>query len=195
MIEFRDLNNPTDVILIHSLAPHEPGRLCTVSPSTLLYVDKSKKPYEVHMLDCSETKPKPSVGPRNVEVGVTGRSTCFVKDGNEQLLMIAEDHLYAYDLVEGKLKYHIKCSNWSRWGAVGVASDGRGHMFVCKGQTGSIDVYSVSDGKSLGCLIRKGEQGMGCPYRVQWCETKSSLVVAHITGWKWSISTIHLHYG
>ena len=42
----------------HSTSPHIPGRLCTVSSSTLLYTDHSKGQPDVHMLDCSTSIPE-----------------------------------------------------------------------------------------------------------------------------------------
>ena len=60
MGEFRSLNDLQDVILTHSVAPHQPGVLCTVSPSTLLYVDHSKTASEIHWLDLKDLKPNSS---------------------------------------------------------------------------------------------------------------------------------------
>ena len=194
VIEFRDINNPSEVILIHSLEPEQPGNLCQVSPSTLLYIDHSKTPYEGFRLDCSGIKPKHLPG-RRVEVEHPGKSVCCVQEGDQQVLIIAAGDLYAYDLVLGELNWKVKLIDWTSRGARGVTSDGRGHLFVCDDKSRSVELYSVSDGKHLGCLISKGEQGLGGLARVTWCETKSSLIVAQDRGLKWSISVIHLQYG
>ena len=57
-IEFRDTDNLSKIIYNHSVAPHKPGRLCTVGSSFLLYDDRSKRPRDIHWLDCSGDKPK-----------------------------------------------------------------------------------------------------------------------------------------
>ena len=196
MIEYRDINNPTDVVLIHSVAPHQPEKLCKVSPSTLLYVDQSTDPCFVRVLDCSGMKPKHLLGPHNIVHAEVEhlKSICYVQNGEKQVLMVAAGHLYAYDRVANKLIWIRERMSWNHKGARGVTSDGRGYVFVCNDESMSIEMYSVSDGKHLGCLIKNGEQGLGCPYRARWCEKNSSLIVAHTMGRGWLISSIHLQY-
>ena len=53
MIEFRNVDNLDKVVRRHSVAPHKPGRLCTIPPSTLVFEDKSSKLRTIYKLDCS----------------------------------------------------------------------------------------------------------------------------------------------
>ena len=59
VIHFYDLNNLKEMVHSCSVTPHLPGRLCTSSSSTLLYLDYSQKPCQVRCLDCSTCTPKP----------------------------------------------------------------------------------------------------------------------------------------
>ena len=76
----------------------------------------------------------------------------------------------------------------------GIASDGCGHLFVCDFNNYTIQMFSVSDGQYLGCLIKEGDQNLGKPARIAYCKMTSSLVVAHLVDRKWIISVIHLQY-
>ena len=42
--------------------------------------------------------------------------------------------------------------------------------------------------------MKKGEQGLGYPWRLKWCENESSLIVAQIAGSEWSVCPIHVQY-
>ena len=203
MIEFRSLNNLQDVILSHSVSPHQPGVLCTVSPCTLLYVDHSKTASEIHWLDLKDLKPKfgrwaadvPRIN--NCSAG-TDTPICYVPDGGTHLLVFVCDHgIFAYNKAKENLEWEIEKilqGNEKPMDAVDVASDGRGNLFVCDRANECIQMFSVSDGQYLGCLIKKGEQGLGYPWRLKWCENKSSLIVAQIAGSEWSICTIYVQY-
>ena len=53
-LDILDGNDLTKIIYSHSVAPHQPGRMCSVSPSKILYEDRSGNPCRVHWLDCSD---------------------------------------------------------------------------------------------------------------------------------------------
>ena len=79
---------------------------------------------------------------------------------------------------------------------VSLATDGRGHLFVSDGVMGNrcIQMFSISDGQYLGCLIKEGEQGLGHPYGICWHSASHSLLVAHGAGNSWSLSMIYIEY-
>ena len=52
-IEFRS-ENLDQVLKTKSVAPYKAGRLCTISPSNLLFVDESKSPREIRWMDCTK---------------------------------------------------------------------------------------------------------------------------------------------
>ena len=97
---------------------------------------------------------------------------------------------FAQRIISGKLPGMQK-----KLDAIGVAYDERGHLFVCDDDKGNrcIQMFSLPDGKYLGCLIREGEQGLGIPCRICWCQESSSLVV-HWKDRQWQISVISVEY-
>ena len=58
VIEFYDIQNLNELVLSYSVAPHHPGAMCTVSQTSLLYVDLAEQPRGVKALDCSRAHPK-----------------------------------------------------------------------------------------------------------------------------------------
>ena len=70
--------------------------------------------------------------------------------------------------------------------SVGVTTDGRCHLFVCDVSNNCIHMFRVRDGEYMGALMVKGLEE---PYRVEWCEATSSLVVCD--GQRF-ISVIHI---
>ena len=72
------------------MAPHDPYRMCSVTPSTLLYVDAPTA--EVHWLDLSESQPKPAAGKSVIHLGPGFiQDMCFVQTGDKSLLAVASD--------------------------------------------------------------------------------------------------------
>ena len=106
-IEFRNTEN-LNVILTHSVAPHQPGALCAVSQSILVYVDMSKNPRQLRWLDCSEAKPKILGITANTNLSSV-QDMCTVKLENETLLIVlpydANELIHAYNSTTGQLKW------------------------------------------------------------------------------------------
>ena len=65
----------------------------------------------------------------------------------------------------------------------GVTTDGCGSVFVCD------QMFSTS-GRHVGCVF-DGSQGLGVPWRIRWCQTTSSLIVAHLKE-KWYLTKLSL---
>ena len=51
---FRDITKLDGVFLSYSVSPHNPGFLCTESPTTLLFLDESSSPHQLKRLDLGE---------------------------------------------------------------------------------------------------------------------------------------------
>ena len=201
MIEFRQLNNLTEIITIHSVVPHQPQGLIKAAPSTLIYIDAGQAPTEVHWLYCEEAVPTADSGVKNITYKrQTGSLSCHAEDGNNQLLLFVSDscnRIIAHNVEDGIIQWQAgdKLPGMEHPLDVrGIAADGRGHLFVCDFNNYAIQMFSVSDGQYLGCLIKEGEQSLGKPARISSCKMTSSLVVAHLVDRKWTISVIHLHY-
>ena len=107
---------------------------------------------------------------------------CAVQDGNRELLFAFDSRIYVYNTATDEVV-------WSAWRKQkqmdkkmephGVTTDGHGHLFVCDWNNGCIHLFHITKSKYLGPVMREGEQGLGVPYRVEWCEATSSLVVAY----------------
>ena len=104
----------------------------------------------------------------------------FSKDGDKQLLLVAggDGGLFAYDTETDKLVWKVeeKLPGMKyKFNAFGVATDGRGHLFVTdfanphKDGNGCLQMFSVADGQYLGCLM-KDKEYLGNPLRIFWCE-------------------------
>ena len=217
-IQFRDANDLTRILHTHSVAPHEPGVMCTgAAPSILLFVDASKKPREVHWLDLSNGQPKPSTGKSIIRIRkMFTDDICFVQWGKRQLLTVvaaaeneaddSDDEVFAYDTVRGQLEWKAddKSSGMEKkMKATGATADGCGHLFVGDWMYGNkcIQMFSVSDGQYLGCLMRDGQyigrmmiKDMGYPGKLCWCEKTSNLLAAYSLEDKWHLRVINVQW-
>ena len=124
-----------------------------------------------------------------------------VQDGSDELVII--DHvlygIHCYNTTSKSLKWSVKGNlpgMQSALFALGLATDGCGHLFVSDGYDGNrcIQMFSVADGQYMGCLIKEGEQGLGSPDNICWHSASHSLAVAHWESAGWSLSMIDMEY-
>ena len=189
------MNDLRETIHTVSVAPNQPRELCARSPSVLVYVDRSQARCRLHWVDCDKPQPKSAVLVRNVtHVRETDLLSSCVQDGGKQILVFScPDGIFAYNLKTEKIKWKRYETGMDKMVEItGMTTDGRGHLFVTDKR--SIQMFSVSDGQYLGCLIEAGDQDLWPPLHVEWCETSSSLIVAQDSDWKWIISVIHLEF-
>ena len=192
-IEFLNPENMDEILQSFSVAPYQPGIMCAVSSSMLVYEDCSKNPRQLHWLDCSEPEPK--------LLGITAdlnlsylQDMCTVELENETLIVLpnnVNEQIQAYNITTGQLKWSVQKMPNQTWQSYSVAGDGNGHFFVADYTYSGIKMFSASDGQYLGCFMNKGDHGLGDVYRLRWCEATSSLLVAHSNGWTGLISDIH----
>ena len=112
------------------------------------------------------------------------QNMCCAKYRGKTLVFIASGQggVFAYCLQSGAVKWHVKdvpCSdNTDYLCATDVATDGRDKIFVCDDGNGCVHVFSP-DGAYAGDLIRRGEHGLGSPFKISWNDINKSLLVAH----------------
>ena len=142
---------------------------------------------EIHWLDCSTIPPK-EISQNNIIFPAenTVREMCFVKEeSNRKRLIIvtagSTEGIYAYNVDTKSLEWKKEVKGMKQ---AGIVSDGHGHLFICDWDNKCIHMLSVSDGYYLGCLIKRGEQGLGSPTWGVWSAVTSSLIVAHTRDWK-----------
>ena len=197
-IEFRDVKDFNKVLHSHSVVPHKPGSLATIGASTLIFVDGSKKPYEVYWLDLSESKPKLTAGKHVIHTQLNEVSDIsFGQVGDKHLLIVAarQAGLFAYNTETDKLEWKVDGKVSGREKALdahGVTTDEHGHLFVADYNNECIQMFSTSEGQYLGCLI-KGVEIIGVPARVYCSAETSSLLVACWQG-TWHLQLINIQY-
>ena len=147
---------------------------------------------EIHWLDCS-TIPRKVNHQKNIFLaGIKFEDMCFVsEETNRKRLIIVttvgREGIHAYNVDTNKLEWKREIDGMEN---SGIVSDGHGHLFVCDYDNKCIHMLSVSDGHYMGCLIKRGDQGLGSPCWGVWSEETSSLIIAHTKNWKWFISVI-----
>ena len=213
-IEFRDAGDLSRVLHSHQVARGQPGRMCVVAPSTLLYEYRGISPSQVYALDCSSGKPM-DIGQLSVtriaappldgvrEPGSTDiRDMVVVEDSYKQraLLVVSDElsNVHAYDVETGAVAWRLR---WrlpgmaARCEGAGIAADpGRGLLYLCDRAGGNrcIQVVSVCDGRYLGCLEVVEDQWVDACSEITWCEEARALVVAHCMRGRDYISAIRV---
>ena len=134
----------------------------SLSSSTLLYTDVSTMPITVRWLYCSNKKLRDDSIQFVTKEGAT--NVIHAQDEDDEFLMSAHGKggIYVYNSTTGTLEWCVKGRQpgmGKDLDAGNIAADDEGHIFVCDIGNGGIQMFSVSDGRCLGCLIRKGDQG------------------------------------
>ena len=75
--------------------------------------------------------------------------------------------------------------------ATRITSDQQGNLFVCDTNNCCIHVFTT-DGEYHGVAFKRGDEGLGKPKRVRWCQTLSSLIIAHQQGNTCSVNIVKL---
>ena len=183
VIEFYDIQNLNELVLSYSVAPHRPGAMCTVSQTSLLYVDLTEQPRGVKALDCSTPHPQAATSVNVSSIRLNGLlNLCYVKDRNKHLVVTTHDWkaVSAYDVTSGELEWTVKgqLPGMKEIAPCGVLTDERGHLLVSDLNNAALQMFSL-DGNYLGAAVRAGEQGLGSPWFFNWCDQISCFAVVH----------------
>ena len=160
------------------VTPCNPSALCVGPGSILFFVDELTS--HIFQLDCSKIPPARVVAfTPTQETKIYDLS--YLTHQNKDLIITTngESGVSAYRLYTGELQWNYmgtmpgtdKVMN-----ACGVATDRRGHIFVCDSANKCIQLFSP-DGRYLGEAFRK--QGRGRPDQIRWFEHVSRLVVTY----------------
>ena len=157
-------------------------------------------------MDLSDGLPKPAAGKRPIRLREFDVifDLCLVHDGNKQLLIVASrDSLCAYDTATDKLEWTLGRrlpGMENRMGPRGVTTDGHGHLFITDLSNQCIQMFSVSEIRYLGCLMKNAEifkehgHSTLTQVNIRWCKKASSLICVCQVGRKWSIHVIQVQY-
>ena len=113
---------------------------------------------------------------------------CPVYLENRQLVVTTHDQvdeegfsISAHDPDEKRRKWSVtEAPTEKPLSPQGLTTDGKGQLYVCDFYNRCIQIFSTN-GKYKGVLLRRGEQGLGTPWSVRWCSSKSLLAVLHTT--------------
>ena len=179
--------------MVEILLRHSGPILSAVSPSMLVYENRSKNP-QLHWLDCSEVKPKPLGIIVNTNLPFV-QDMCIAKLENESLLIVlpydANELIQAYNGSKGQLKWSVKKITSGTFKSYSVTRDNNGRLFVADRTNSCIQMFSALDGQYLGCFVIKRDQGLGILYRLRCSQATSSLAVAHHVSGTCFISDVH----
>ena len=169
--------------------------MCTSSPTSLLFVDRSENPCCVRLLNCTSKPPKC----HTLIICTRDRDSldiCHIQHGDRNVLLnvYSKKGITAYDMQTNTPKWMVKgklggmTSDLDAWG---ITTDGYGHLFICDWANSSVQMFTV-DGVYLGPVLKEGEQGLGTQGRIHWCKSLSSFVVAHKKKECWEISLVEV---
>ena len=159
----------------------KPRAMCAVtsSPSQLLYYDWNTD--KMHRVDCSTTPPTPRGKIPFVHDGLMHVNDMCTSDDLLVVAMMWKDVL-TYTLDGGELKWKVSGKLPEMEHTTDdcrVTADDQGHLFLCDKKNSCVHALSVRDGKHLGVVVRKGQDGVGKPCNVTWHQESAFLIVAH----------------
>ena len=183
-IRFYDLRE-LKIVLSHSVEPHRPGRLCTSSPTTLLYVDHSKLPREVRWLDCAKSPPR-LLSAKNFTCTEQDSiyDICCVKHRDKQLLITTHEleGINAYNTSSNKREWCVLaelCETAKNIRPQSITTDGHGHLFVVDKNNACIQMFSTGSVYMGPVLEKERFADLG---EIDWCSSNSSAAVVHRRG-------------
>ena len=184
-IDFHNTEDLREVVLSHTVR-HQPGRLCTASPTVLLYEDRTRVPCEIRWLNCNVSPPKPVTG-KNITFTKQDMiwDMCYVEHEGKQLLVTTRGFvgIFAYNLRTDEREWRVKGRRGGMKKEIGVESittDGCGNLFVCGYKNASIWLFSTG-GNYLATIMRHKSLDDVQPWCISWSKKMSYLLVAHTT--------------
>lgn len=190
MIEYRSPNKLETVLRQQKIAWGAPGRMFQAHPSTLLCVNKNRR--RMHWIDCSTREHKILSVTRTSHIDI--QDMCIVQQDGKQILVTSNSFagLNAYDVTSGVVSWSVigrPPGMAEQLCSVGVATDKRGHLFVCDSSNKCIHIFTTS-GNYMGPILKN--HPLGTPQLVRWHEQKSLLIVATIIQSNFHIGLIKL---
>lgn len=167
----------------YSVAPSEPGRLCTSSVTFLLYEDLTTKPRQLRWLDCTVY---PSAPPLQAGVSVTYTrhaslvDICCVRHGYGAFLVTARGFhgIDAYNVTSSKLEWSVigKIPGMKKGlCAWALTTDNVGTLLVADKGNKCIHMYST-EGMYLRFISRST---LGVLWAIHWWSSEGTLLCAH----------------
>ena len=121
---------------------------------------------------------------------ITVINACFYETARKRIILGVTRHRSQDGFIDSLCKIDITDNGFNRYtqlesftgpqdiSPVGITTDGCRRIFVSDPKSECIRVYDLND-KYKGQVLRKGEQGLGKPGAIRWCNATSSLVISH----------------
>ena len=177
--------------------------MCTKSPHTLLYVDV----YRNEIRWCTTGSPVPITCTRATDVRQSAiEDMCIVQHEGRTLIVVADNYegIFAFNAETGEVDWKFYSDDLSiskedgeddegeeEMYASSITADNRGNLFVCDTNNCCIHAFTT-DGEYQGVAFKRGGEGLGKPKRIRWCQTLSSLIIAHQQGNTCSVNIVKL---
>ena len=182
-IVFYNAYHLPEPMMRYSVAPSEPGRLCTSAVTFLLYEDLTTKLRQLRWLDCSVTPAPPPI-----QVGVSVTYTrhaslvdiCCVQRGYGAFLVTARGFhgIDAYNVTSSKLEWSVigKLPGMKKGlCAWALTTDNVGTLLVADKSNKCIQMFST-EGMYLRFLSRST---IGVMWAIHWWSSEGTLLCAH----------------
>ena len=181
--------------------------MCTKSPHTLLYNDV----FGNQIRWCTTGSPVPLTCTRATDVRQSAiEDMCIVQHEGRTLIVVADyyEGIFAFNAETGEVDFKFYSDDLSinkeettdrdkdgegeeEMYARSITADNRGNLFVCDTNNCCIHVFTI-DGEYQGVAFKRGDEGLAKPKRVRWCQSLSSLIIAHQQGDVYSINIVKL---
>ena len=180
--------------------------MCTESSHVLLNVDV----YRNEIRWCTTGSPVPLTFTRATEVRQSDiKDICIVQHEGRTLIVVADyyDGIFGFNAETGEVDWKFYSDELSiskeetkdgedgtgedEMYASSVTADNRGNLFVCDTNNCCIHAFTT-DGEYQGVAFKRGDEGLGKPKRIRWCQTLSSLIIAHQQGNTCSVNIVKL---
>ena len=167
----------------YSVAPSEPGRLCTSNVTFLLYEDLTTKPRQLRWLDCT-VFPSPPALQAGVSVTYTRHASlvdiCCVRQGYGTLLVTARGFhgIDAYNAASSKLEWSVigKIPGMKKGlCAWALTTDNMGTLLVADKGNKCIQMFST-EGMYLRFI---SGSNLGVIWAIHWWSPEGTLLCAH----------------
>ena len=191
-IDFHDAKQLAQIVQSYSVAPHRPFVLCSSNElkARLFYAVGFKmglKLRAVEQLDCHVSPPVP-VHENEIAVWFFPTDVCTTQLNGEELLVTTSSEGV---LIIGRKTKQVDFKNTIK--SRSITADRKGNVFVIDHSDECIHRFNLNaQFRYVGILLKGGDDVLGKPVMIRWCNSVSSLVVAHVINETIYISMVHV---
>ena len=172
------------ILQIHSTPPHRPLAMCSSDKlkARLFYADWKGRPPKVKWLDC-DASPPTSGDENGMELLNFAADVCTSRNGEHELVVTTSSgglQVHSTDTKEEKYFNYAVSSSC-------ITADKIGNVFMCNNEC--IQRLNLKTRDTSVFL----KAGLVKPVMIRWCNSMSSLVIAHTINEKIFISMVYVN--